>query len=78
MEKDYKARMEEKLEVSRKEENTIITPLCKMSGRDFSELKVMKCLEPIDTSCDIKTLEKVGSAITKLPEINRLFAKFNA
>ena len=68
MEKVYKARMEEKLEVSRKEENTIITPFMQDEWEGFQRVKVDEMLEPIDTSCDIETLEKVGSAITKLPE----------
>ncbi|MEE3019703.1 MAG: 2-oxoglutarate dehydrogenase E1 component, partial [Bacteroidota bacterium] len=68
MEKVYKARMEEKLEVSRKEENTIITPFMQDEWEGFQRVKADEMLEPIDTSCDIETLEKVGSAITKLPE----------
>ena len=68
MEKVYKARMEEKLEVSRKEENTIITPFMQDEWEGFQRVKVDEMLESVDTSCDIKTLEKVGSAITKLPE----------
>ena len=68
MEKVYKARMEEKLEVSRKEENTVITPFMQDEWEGFQRVKVDEMLEPIDTSCDIETLEKVGSAITKLPE----------
>ncbi len=68
MEKVYKARMEEKLEVSRKEENTIITPFMQDEWEGFQRVKVDEMLEPIDTSCDIETLKKVGSAITKLPE----------
>ena len=68
MEKEYKARMEENLEVSRKEQNTIITPFMQDEWEGFQRVKVDGMLDPIDTSCDIKTLEKVGSAITKLPE----------
>ena len=68
MEKVYKARMEEKLEVSRKEENTIITPFMQDEWEGFQRVKVDEMLESVDTSCDIKILEKVGSAITKLPE----------
>jgi len=68
MEKVYKARMEEKLEVSRREENTIITPFMQDEWEGFQRVKVDEMLESVDTSCDIKTLEKVGSAITKLPE----------
>ena len=68
MEKVYKARMEEKLEVSRKEENTIITPFMQDEWEGFQRVKVDEMIESVDTSCDIKTLEKVGSAITKLPE----------
>ncbi len=74
MEKVYKARMEEKLEVSRKEENTIITPFMQDVWEGFQRVKADEMLEPIDTSCDIKTLEKVGSAITKLPE-NKSFIR---
>ena len=68
MEKEYKLRMEENLEVSRKEQNTIITPFMQDEWDGFQRVKVDGMLDPIDTSCDIKTLEKVGNAITKLPE----------
>ena len=68
MEKEYKARMEENLEVSRKEQNTIITPFMHDEWNGFKRVKVKGMLVPIDTSCDIKVLERVGSAITKLPE----------
>jgi 2-oxoglutarate dehydrogenase E1 component len=75
MEKEYKARMEEKLEVSRKEENTIITPFMQDEWEGFQRVKVDEMLESVDTSCDIKTLEKVGSAITKLPEDKSFISK---
>ena len=68
MEKEYKARMEENLEVSRKEQNTIITPFMQDEWEGFHRVKVDGMQDPIDTSCDIKILEKVGSAITKLPK----------
>ncbi|MGB0374162.1 MAG: 2-oxoglutarate dehydrogenase E1 component [Flavobacteriaceae bacterium] len=68
MERDYKARMEENLEVSRKEQNTIITPFMQDEWEGFQRVKVDGMLGRIDTSCDIGILEKVGSAITKLPE----------
>ncbi len=75
MEKVYKARMEEKLVVSRKEENTIITPFMQDEWEGFQRVKVDEMLESVDTSCDIKTLEKVGSAITKLPEDKSFISK---
>ena len=68
MEREYKARMEENLEVSRKEQNTIITPFMQDEWEGFQSVKVDGMLGRIDTSCDIGILEKVGSAITKLPE----------
>ena len=68
MEKEYKARLEENLEVSRKEQNTIITPFMQDEWEGFQRVKVDGMLDPIDTSCDIKILEKVGSAITELPK----------
>ena len=68
MEKEYKARMEENLEVSRKEQNTIITPFMQDEWEGFERVKVDGMLRSIDTSCDQKVLEKVGSVITKLPE----------
>ena len=67
MEREYKARMEENLEVSRKEQNTIITPFMQDEWEGFQRVKVDGMLGRIDTSCDIGILEKVGSAITKLP-----------
>ena len=68
MEKEYKVRMEENLEVSRKEQNTIITPFMQDEWEGFKRVKADGMLDSIETSCDIKILEKVGSAITKLPE----------
>ena len=68
MEREYKARMEENLEVSRKEQNTIITPFMQDEWEGFQRVKVDGMLGRIDTSCDIEILEKVGSVITKLPE----------
>ena len=68
MEREYKARMEENLEVSRKEQNTIITPFMQDEWEGFQRVKVGGMLGRIDTSCDIGILEKVGTAITKLPE----------
>ena len=68
MEKEYKARMEENLEVSRKEQNTIITPFMQDEWEGFERVKVDGMLDLINTSCDQKILEKVGSVITKLPE----------
>ena len=68
MEKEYKARMEENLEVSRKEQNTIITPFMQDEWEGFERVKVDGMLDSINTSCDQKVLEKVGSVITKLPE----------
>ena len=68
MEREYKVRMEENLEVSRKEQNTIITPFMQDEWEGFQRVKVDGMLGRIDTSCDIGILEKVGSAITKLPE----------
>ena len=68
MEREYKARMEENLEVSRKEQNTIITPFMQDEWEGFQRVKVDGMLGRIDTSCDIGILEKVGTAITKLPE----------
>ena len=68
MEKEYKARMEENLEVSRKEQNTIITPFMQDEWEGFERVKVDGMLDSINTSCEQKVLEKVGSVITKLPE----------
>jgi 2-oxoglutarate dehydrogenase E1 component len=68
MEKEYKVRMEENLEVSRKEQNTIITPFMQDEWEGFQRVKVDGMLDSIETFCDIKILGKVGSAITKLPK----------
>ena len=58
MEKEYKARMEENLEVSRKEQNTIITPFMQDEWEGFQRVKVDGMLDPINTSCDIKRFWK--------------------
>ena len=66
--------MEENLEVSRKEQNTIITPFMQDEWEGFERVKVDGMLDSINTSCEQKVLEKVGSVITKLPE-NKSFIR---
>ena len=68
LEETYKLQLEEKLEVSRKEQNTDIIPFMQDEWEGFVRVKEHTMLEPVDTSYPIERLQHVGAVITELPE----------
>ncbi len=75
LEQEYKKNLEEDLMDSRKVEKTRITPFMQDEWEGFSCMTEDAMLEPIDTSYDIKKLEKIAASITKLPEDKKFLRK---
>ncbi|WP_026450910.1 2-oxoglutarate dehydrogenase E1 component [Aequorivita capsosiphonis] len=75
LEEEYKNKLEENLEDSRKEDKTTITPFMQdeWEGYDYSEENQM--IEPVDTTFDLKELDEIAEVITKLPEDKKFLKK---
>lgn len=85
LEKEYKDKLEEKLEDSRKEDKTIITPFMKDEWKGFDLALREDMLQPVDTTYSREKLDKIAEVITKLPgdkkfirKIQRLIGDRNA
>ena len=75
LEETYKAALEEKLEDSRKEETTRITPFMQDEWEGFENVQEDEMMKEVDTSFDLKKLDKVAEAISKLPEGKKFMRK---
>jgi 2-oxoglutarate dehydrogenase E1 component len=75
LEQEYKDKLEENLEDSRKEEKTTITAFMKdeWEGYDYAEEDIM--MEPVDTTYDLEKLTEIAKAITKLPKDKKFLKK---
>ncbi|MFD1094332.1 2-oxoglutarate dehydrogenase E1 component [Salegentibacter chungangensis] len=77
LEEDYKAKLEENFEDSRKEEKTKITPFMEDEWEGFENVLEDRMMEEIDTTYDLKKLDKVAEAVSKLPENKKFMRKIN-
>ncbi len=75
LEEDYKNELEEKLADSKKEDNAFVTPIMQEEWEGAEYADQNKMLEPVDTSYDLKKLDKVAEIITKLPEDKKFLRK---
>jgi 2-oxoglutarate dehydrogenase E1 component len=75
LEEDYKASLEEKLEDSRKEEKTVITPFMQNEWKDFEPVAEDKMMATVDTTCSIETLTKITKVISSLPSNKKFIRK---
>ncbi|TYB78472.1 2-oxoglutarate dehydrogenase E1 component [Bizionia myxarmorum] len=75
LEEDYKNKLEENLEDSRKEDKTEITPFMQNEWVDFISVEEDKMLKPIDTTCSKSDLEKVTKVISTLPKDKKFIRK---
>jgi len=75
LEEEYKAKLEEELEDSRKEDTTRITPFMKDEWEGFENVQEDEMMAPVDTTIAIKTLDEVASVITKLPKDKKFLRK---
>ncbi|MFS4455939.1 2-oxoglutarate dehydrogenase E1 component [Maribacter sp. 2304DJ31-5] len=75
LEKQYKASLEEKLEDSRKEDKTIITPFMADEWKGFENVREWEMMEAVDTSYDRAKLTDIAKVITQLPEGKKFLRK---
>jgi len=77
LEETYKAALEEKLEDSRKEETTRITPFMEDEWDGFENVQEDEMMENVDTTFDLDKLDKVAEAVSQLPEGKKFMRKIN-
>ncbi len=75
LEEDYKNILEEKLEISKKQEKTIVTPFMKDEWEGFVYAEETKMMEKVDTTFDLKKLTEIAKTITKLPKDKKFLRK---
>ena len=75
LEEDYKAKLEEELEDSRKEDTTRITPFMKDEWEGFENVQEDTMMAPVDTTIAMQTLDEVANVITKLPKDKKFLKK---
>ncbi|WP_340200497.1 2-oxoglutarate dehydrogenase E1 component [Ascidiimonas sp. W6] len=75
LEKKYKASLEEKLEDSRKEDKTVITPFMEDEWKGFAPVQEDAMLEEVDTSFNKKELEAIAEVMTKIPDGKKFLRK---
>ena len=75
LEKEYKDSLEEKLEDSRKEDKTVITPFMADEWKGFENVREWEMMEPVDTTYDRKKLTEIAKVITELPAGKKFLRK---
>ncbi|APY08194.1 2-oxoglutarate dehydrogenase E1 component [Winogradskyella sp. J14-2] len=75
IEKEYKDRLEEKLEDSRKIEKTVISPFMHEQWKDFERVDESEMMKPIDTTVSKELLSDITKVISNLPEDKKFIRK---
>ncbi|WP_138432786.1 2-oxoglutarate dehydrogenase E1 component [Winogradskyella algicola] len=75
IEKEYKDRLEEKLEDSRKIEKTVISPFMHEQWKDFERVDESEMMKPIDTKVSKELLSDITKVISNLPEDKKFIRK---
>nr|WP_321234523.1 2-oxoglutarate dehydrogenase E1 component [uncultured Psychroserpens sp.] len=75
LEKEYKDKLEENLEDSRKIDKTVITPFMENEWVDFQTVIEDKMLQSIDTTYPKEGLTKIAKVISNLPEDKKFIRK---
>ena len=75
IESEYKARLDEDLEASRKKELTIITPFMQDEWSGFEQVSDDVMLQPVDTSFNRQKLDEIANIISTLPEDKKFINK---
>lgn len=75
LEEDYKNLLEEKLEKSRQQEKTTVTPFMQdeWEGFEYADQSIMR--NDADTSFDLEKLNEIAKVITKLPNDKKFLRK---
>lgn len=75
IEKEYKDKLEEKLEDSRKIKKTEITPFMQNEWENFVSAEEDKMMKPVDTTYPKDKLKQITEAISNLPEDKKFIRK---
>ena len=75
IEKEYKDQLEEKLEDSRKETKTEITPFMQNEWGNLSTAEEDKMMQPVDTTYPAETLKEITKNISTLPSDKKFIRK---
>jgi len=75
IEKEYKDKLEEKLEDSRKIEKTVISPFMHEQWKDFVRVDEKEMMKSVDTKVSKKLLADVTKVISNLPEDRKFIRK---
>ncbi|MBC3846060.1 2-oxoglutarate dehydrogenase E1 component [Winogradskyella echinorum] len=75
IEKEYKDKLEEKLEDSRKIEKTVISPFMHEQWKDFERVDEKEMMTPIDTKVSKKVLKDITKVISNLPSDKKFIRK---
>ena len=75
LEKQYKDSLEEKLEDSRKEDKTVITPFMADEWKGFENVREWEMMDAVDTTFDKDELTKVAKVLTELPKGKKFLRK---
>ncbi len=75
LEKEYKDSLEEKLEDSRKEEKTVITPFMQDAWKDFPRVVEAEMMKPVNTKTTKEKLSDITKVISNLPKDKKFIRK---
>ncbi|MDG1192014.1 MAG: 2-oxoglutarate dehydrogenase E1 component [Flavobacteriaceae bacterium] len=75
LEQEYKERLEDSLEGSRKIENTVITPFMQDEWKSLIRVDEKVMLEPVETAVSKTLLDATAQGITALPESDNFLRK---
>ncbi|TPV35907.1 2-oxoglutarate dehydrogenase E1 component [Paucihalobacter ruber] len=68
LEEAYKAKLDQKLESSRKIDKTVVTPFMQQKWEGFIRAKAPEMLQHIDTTYPKEKLQRITEVLSKLPE----------
>jgi 2-oxoglutarate dehydrogenase E1 component len=75
LEEEYKSSLEVKLEDSRKEDKTIVTPFMADEWSGFEAVREWEMLETVDTTYSIEKLTQIAKVLTELPSEKKFLRK---
>ena len=75
LEKQYKDSLEEKLEDSRKEDKTVITPFMADEWKGFDNVREWEMMDAVDTTFKKAELTKIAKVLTELPKGKKFLRK---
>ena len=75
LEQQYKEELEDDLQASRKKDKTVITKILADDWEGYTLGRLEAILTPVDTTFDLKNLDKLADGITKLPADKKFMRK---